>query len=810
MALDRRQLLTQPGQDKLTGLDFIHVDATQTVLDVFFVRDPMVPPMAVAFAAPNDLTADHVVIQRIGSEEAPERIEATAVAWAVNDGRNVLRVTVAAPGGFALYRLTIEDPLGRIDPILNGLPFSFKAACPTELDCEAEPRPCPPEALVDFPVDYTARDFWSIRQALLDYASQRRPEWKDRLEADIGMMWAEALSALGDEFSYQSDAILQQAHLETATELRSIRRHARLVDYEIDDGQAAFTWLAVTVDPVIGAGTLQAGTRVWDTNRTIVFEVGRGLHDQAPNFHLGMLAGGAAWPMDASINRLEAYVWDENATCLFAGSTRLHVRGHHAVLLAGRRVILSVDPSVAGKPVRRWCVQLTGATNTSDPLPAVATPLTELTWARADAPPFDLDLEVLTVFGNVAPATAGETRHVAFQIGGPAVPPEGGLPGPVERIAADGAVIQLQGLEGTELHGLVWTDRGEARTRPDVALYEATPLGPDFRNDDAWTWRRSFVGTNSSQPTDTHFTLDDGLWRRVVGYRRVGGDIVHRDYATSQGSTVRLPDGQFGRAAPDGQIFQAVYRIFHGARGSVAADTLTGFDAAIAPFIQSVTNPLPASGGRDPENIVSIKESAPEAFRRVTFRAVRPEDYAAAAETLPWIQRAGATQRWTGSWLTTFVTADPVGSTRLTTPQRRQLAVTLDRYRQTGRDLATLDARYADLDLHIGICVEPTAYRGEVKERALVALFGEPGAFFSPDAFTFGTPLERSRLEAALQAVPGVRAVEEILIRRRGFFPLRPFTELVYWAGASTVIRVENSRQTPELGAVNLMMRGGA
>ena len=43
---------------------------------------------------------------------------------------------------------------------------------------------------------------------------------------------------------------------------------------------------------------------------------------------------------------------------------------------------------------------------------------------------------------------------------------------------------------------------------------------------------------------------------------------------------------------------------------------------------------------------------APEAFRAVTYRAVRPEDYAEAAERLPWVQRAGATFRWTGSWLT--------------------------------------------------------------------------------------------------------------------------------------------------------------
>ncbi len=52
--------------------------------------------------------------------------------------------------------------------------------------------------------------------------------------------------------------------------------------------------------------------------------------------------------------------------------------------------------------------------------------------------------------------------------------------------------------------------------------------------------------------------------------------------------------------------------------------------------------------------------------------------------------------------------------------------------------------------------------------RVLAALTGSPPAFFAPDNFTFGTPLDRSPLEAAIQQVAGVRAVEDITFRRRG------------------------------------------
>ena len=99
---------------------------------------------------------------------------------------------------------------------------------------------------VDFPVDYQARDFWSMRTALLDFASQRYPRWADRLEADAAVMLVEVMSALGDDLAYHQDRVAREAHLETATQRRSLRRHARLVDYRIHDGLGAATWINVT------------------------------------------------------------------------------------------------------------------------------------------------------------------------------------------------------------------------------------------------------------------------------------------------------------------------------------------------------------------------------------------------------------------------------------------------------------------------------------------------------------------------------------------------------------------------------------
>ncbi|MDQ3959147.1 MAG: hypothetical protein M3255_02400 [Pseudomonadota bacterium] len=58
-----------------------------------------------------------------------------------------------------------------------------------------------------------ARDFISIRNALLDFASQRYPDWTEKIEADAGVMSAEIMAALGDEFSYIQDRYAREAYL---------------------------------------------------------------------------------------------------------------------------------------------------------------------------------------------------------------------------------------------------------------------------------------------------------------------------------------------------------------------------------------------------------------------------------------------------------------------------------------------------------------------------------------------------------------------------------------------------------------------
>ena len=253
----------------------------------------------------------------------------------------------------------------------------------------------------------------------------------------------------------------------------------------------------------------------------------------------------------------------------------------------------------------------------------------------------------------------------------------------------------------------------------------------------------------------------------------------------------------------------------------MARDTVVDFNGPdgtgrnLPDFVETITNPLAATGGIDPEDAEVIRQLVPEAWRAITHRAVRPEDYAEQAERLDWVQRANGCFRWTGSWLSVFVAPDPRGTFELQPERRTELEDALDCVRQAGREVIVRDPKFVPVDLEITICVGPDAFVGEVAERVLHQLTGKPApqavvGFFDPDSFTFGTPLRRATLEARIQAVEGVRAVEGMRIRPRGIEMLRPFTELEYAVADNEVIRLENNRSFPERGVLRLVMEGGA
>lgn len=168
-----------------------------------------------------------------------------------------LEVTVNKPGDFSTYTLSAVEtgksghpagqPMQGFDPAYSQVQFSFKAGCPSQLDCKPQ-RVCPPPQRTQPDINYLAKDYESFRQLILDRLALSMPAWNETHTPDIGITLVELLAYAGDYLSYYQDAVATEAYLRTARERISVRRHARLVDYRMHEGCNSRTWITITTD----------------------------------------------------------------------------------------------------------------------------------------------------------------------------------------------------------------------------------------------------------------------------------------------------------------------------------------------------------------------------------------------------------------------------------------------------------------------------------------------------------------------------------------------------------------------------------
>lgn len=796
---DRLQALLDPANTTLNGIDFVEIAAPgQTVLRVHFLN-------AVALAG----TVDAVrIVGGASIPTVPVHPIHDATDWSADaEGRPVLKLTVPAPGDFSTYELLMRS--AALDSRFAGVRFSFKAGCPSLLDCAAGERACPPLEGDLPPIDYLAKDFLSFRRALSDFSVQRYPEWAERSEGDFGVMVMEALSALADDLSYTQDRIAGEASLDTATQRRSIVRHARLVDYEPRPATSARVLLQCNVrGGPVASGLLVSAAGA--AGAQVDFETGTGLADRTN------------YTVDARWNApIAPYWWDDGDRCLRAGSTEAWVAGHGFGFVEGQALLIDTAGATSADPHVRQVVHLTPsrpgrldwAVEEADPLFADGggpARVTHISWRPDDALQADHDLTRTQWAGNIVPATQGRRYGDAFAIGAPP-PGAAGMAAAAVRAGPNSSPDALvpQYLATLSRGPVAWLDDPDGAGElplPEVALVEA-PVAPETIAT-PWTWRRLLL---DSEPFEQAFTLDP-MRLAPTADRATGARLL--DYDGDDGDTIRFGDGQFGEIPDDGATFQVTYRVGLGAAGNVAAGAITQVSASAAAVIDTVTNPFPAAGGADREPDQRVRRRAPQAFRATQYRAVRARDYELAAQRLEWVQRAGTAFRWTGSWSTVFTTADPRGREIVTVREHTQLIDQLNRYRLAGYESYVPVPRFVSLDLVVRVCAQPDAFRGDVQGSILEALgtgIRPDGhrAFFHPDRLTFGTPLERSALEAAIQDAYGVAGVAAIAYRRRGVVPdFEPMPDTVA-VGPDQILRVDNDPSRAEAGSLRVVVGGG-
>jgi len=95
-------------------------------------------------------------------------------------------------------------------------------------------------------IDYTDKDFRSLRAALLQLAEQQLPEWTDRSPADLGVLLVDLFAYMGDVILYYQDRIASEFFPSTAVERQSIVDLLRLIGYELTPASPAMADLLLT------------------------------------------------------------------------------------------------------------------------------------------------------------------------------------------------------------------------------------------------------------------------------------------------------------------------------------------------------------------------------------------------------------------------------------------------------------------------------------------------------------------------------------------------------------------------------------
>lgn len=412
--------------------------------------------------------------------------------------------------------------------------------------------------------------------------------------------------------------------------------------------------------------------------------------------------------------------------------TSVVVDGDASAMKAGRMICVSDD---AGAEV--VAVDQAAAAGTTP----VGTPRTQISFASALTRSYDRSKTV--VLGNVVKATHGETVHdllgsgdgrrrfPAFQL------PQGPLTF-VQAATAGGAASTLR----VEVDGVAWDE-------------VATQFG--------------------AGPSDRTFSHE-----RSADLNPATGQAY---------DVVRFGDGVHGARVPTGtHNVRATYRKGLGARGNLPAGQVSQpLDRPLG--LKAATNPVPATGGTDPENSDDSRRSMPVSTRTLG-RAVSLADYADFSLAFAGISRADARVLALPGGRTVVVSV--CGPNATPAPPS-----TLSHLQQALVDLGdplvrvqVVPAEIARIRLALKVLVDPHHDSADV----VAAVRSTLAASFIPATRDLADPLHASAVVAVTAGVPGVDAVDLDLLYRAGNLPSlqdHVYAELARIGPTGTVIGTE-------------------
>lgn len=649
-------------------------------------------------------------------------------------------------------------------------------------------------------IDYLAKDYTSFRQLMLDHLSVLVPTWQEDSPADLGNMLVEVLAYAADYLSYFQDGVGTEAYLGTARLRRSVRRHARLLDYFMHEGCNARVWvqIAVNADTIdLNEGTLLL-THLPGLP-TVLDPMGyKNALPRAPQvfatLHQARLFG--------AHNAIPFYTANPRTNAVLpAGATRAFLqrtysqRDEHGEISQARQVdhlqpgdVLIFDEirhPQTGRPQRdpkrRHAVRLVKVAYHTQPSTQGNTtdlPPIEIEWAEADALPFALHIApfgsqqepVSVAHGNIVLADHG--RWIID-----------------EQLPVVSAQSRYRPtLRQPDLTYRESYDHPQAATQPATAtLYQnprfAMPVIQLFQKDSKVILAadkcallptvQSALQMDWQTQAQATTTKPDAV-RRPWHLRRdlLNSDRFSLDYVVEMEegtrAALRFGFGDMGKLPEAGDEFVARYRIGNGSKGNIGPDTIHHLVVDpglgnLAPQIDLIWNPLSAQNGVDPEPLEEVRLHAPYAYKEQEV-CVTAADYAAVAMRYPGVYQATAIIQWTGVWQTVQLYVRRADFQPLSPAFRQRLRSYLEPFRYMGHELLICDPVFVPLLVTLQVTLKPgqqqLVVQAALSERLSAQRYGAGArGFFHPANFAFGQSVFQSKLVAAAMAVPGVASV---------------------------------------------------
>lgn len=876
---EQRRFLVRQKKEGLNGLDYLEVSDDQLTLIVYFLGK-----------APETLEKENIQIK--GGKRIKD-IQVTGVEIHREEDPEVddcAHITVNKYGDFSTYTLCLIDidvetkkpiididALGQkqfrimrgFDPRYSCIEFSFKSCCASDLDCKSEST-CLPTTSESPNINYLAKDYASFRQLILDRLAVTMPDWAERHIPDLGITLVELLAYVGDHLSYYQDAVATEAYLDTARKRVSVRRHVRLVDYQLHEGCNARAWVVFQVsNEVLNLKVsdfyLITDPGILSTNQLTDLL----LTNATPRPYLVFkpLVESDDILFYQHHNKINFYTWGDEHCCLPLGATSATIVDPGIPTPPPSEPPDECDPCAEHHPVPKkypldsdYLLKLnpcdilifeevkgakTGNTSDKDPNHRCAVRLTkversfdvlknqliwEIEWAVEDALPFSLCISsiykedcslidnVSVVRGNVLLVDHGQS--VEDDLG--QVPLQTVLSG-----CGDDCTPR----ETTKVAG------NYQPYLPKTDITFSQPLLPCVLNTHDCCNLTRHTPATALLKQDVRLALpavklqemkveggklviaNDLSWTPRLDLLNSSSEDANFVVELEEDRRAQLRFGQHdcGKFPEADTHFKANYRIGNGSKGNVGAESITHivFKESI---ISGVTprNPMPAVGGTNPELISEAKLYAPDAFRKTLARAITADDYAQIVmrDFASQVQRAAAKLRWAGSWFEVLIAIDQIGTEEVDQALLCAIRQHLCQYHRIGHDVVVASAHYVPLEIALTICVKAHFLKGHVKA-ALLEVFssktcatGKQG-FFHPDRLTFGGGVYLSQLVATAQAIEGVESVVVAKLQRQFEEENQEIENGILPLGPFEVAQVDNDPNYPEHGKFTLEMRGG-